>query len=133
MIASGASSYPAREPFTLAQSGKSKLGVKSDCSDRHWAAIAVVARVIDELGIDAAVKHLCKRNIIISFENLLWPRMRQAAVTNENSEPAEGEIALVSRRNVVGEGSNGSGAALPPGAPDTARLIGSALEGEARG
>src|SRR5579872_1303545 len=106
MIASGIPCGPPRQPFTLAQEYLLELCMKPDCTERNRTSIAVVAGVIDELRVDADVKWLCKRNIIICFDNFLGTWMGQLPVADEDTKTTGVEEPLMSAADAIDDSGN---------------------------
>ena len=64
--------------------------------DRHRAAVAVVGGVVHVLIVQAEVRGLGQRQVVIGLENRLRPRMRQLAVADQDAGPAGVEVGFVS-------------------------------------
>jgi len=63
--------------------GESTLGVQPNGEHRHRPAVAIECRIRDALEIQRHVRVRAESYRVVSLENLLVPRMRQAAVTDQ--------------------------------------------------
>src|SRR5579863_2089174 len=78
-----------------------ELRVQPHRRDRDGSAVAIVGRVIDPLIIEAEVRRGEKRERIVSLDDLLRTRMRQAAVAHQDAEAARIEVSLARGGNAV--------------------------------
>ena len=61
-------------------------------------SVAIIGRIVDDLGIHCEVKMLDNQDIIEGLDDPLVGWMRQLAVANQDAEPALGQIGLVDGR-----------------------------------
>ena len=78
-----------------------KLQVQPQAEDRDGTAVAVVGRVLNELIVGGEMREARQADIVICFEDLLGPGIRQLTVADDHAEAARGEVQFSLVRDSV--------------------------------
>src|SRR5713226_8601450 len=89
----------------ISSGSRLKLRAQPRPDDRHWAAVAIVGGIDDELIVGRGPP-IADRKAVVGFQDLLEAGMRQLAVADQDAEPAGIEVSLMHTRNAVDNASD---------------------------